>query len=72
MFKGTEEQPAIYLDESLFYKWKRLGSLTLPRGKVVPKLSKMGIPMTILNELSSTQLTEVLCLVCIILYDTNV
>ena len=28
--------------------------------------------MTILQELSSTQLTEILCLVCIILYDTKV
>ena len=28
--------------------------------------------MTLLNELSSTQLTEVLCLVCVIPYDTRV
>ena len=69
---GTEEQPALYLDENMFYNWKCLGSLTpLPRGKVMPKLAKMGIPMTILTELSSTQLTEILCLVCIILYDTK-
>ena len=57
-FSGTEVQPDIYMDESLFYNWKRLGSRTpLPRGKVLPKLAKMGIPMTLLNELSSTQLT---------------
>ena len=79
-------QPANYLDKSLFYNWKRLGSLTpLPRGQVLPKLSKMGIQdgyprwaskmgisMTILNKISSTQLTEVMCLVCVILYDTKV
>ena len=48
-----------------------MGSLTpLPRGKVMPKLERMGIPMTILQELSSTQLTEILCLVC--MYDTKV
>ena len=71
--RGTEEQPALYLDESFFYNWKCLGSLTpLPRGKVMPKLERMGIPMTILQELSSTQLTKILCLVCIILYDTKV
>ena len=52
-FRGTEEQPALYLDENMFYNWKCLGSLTpLPRGKVMPKLAKMGIPMTILTELT--------------------
>ena len=56
--------------ESLFYKWKRLGSRTpLPRGKVLPKLAKMA--MTILNAFSSTQLSEVMCLICVILYDTG-
>ena len=40
--------------------------------KVMPKLAKMGIPMTILDKLSSTQLTEVLCLVLVILYHTRV
>jgi hypothetical protein len=70
--RGTEIQPAFYMDESLFYNWRRLGSRTpLPRGKVLPKLAKMGIPMTILNGLSSTQLSEVLCLICVILYDTR-
>ena len=38
----------------------------------MPKPERMGIPMTILTEMSSTQLTEILCLVCIILYDTKV
>ena len=47
-FRGTNEQPALYLDESLFYTWKCVGSLTpLPRGKVMPKLAKMYIRMTI-------------------------
>ena len=41
-FRGTEEQPDLYLHETMFYNWKRLGSLTpLPRGKVLPKLAKM-------------------------------
>ena len=31
----------------------------------MPKPERMGIPMTILTEMSSTQLTEILCLVCI-------
>ena len=70
--RGTEIQPAFYMDESLLYNWRRLGSRTpLPRGKVLPKLAKMGIPMTILNGLSSTQLSEVMCLICVILYDTR-
>ena len=70
--RGTEIQPAFYMDESLFYNWRRLGSRTpLPRGKVLPKLAKMGIPMTILNGLSSIQLSEVMCLICVILYDTR-
>ena len=38
----------------------------------MPKLERMGIPITILVELSSSQLTEILYLVCIILYDTKV
>ena len=72
--RGTEIQPAFYMDERLLYNWRRLGSRTpLPRGKVLPKLAKMGIPfpMTILNWLSSTQLSEVMCLICVILYDTR-
>ena len=27
-FMGTEEQPALYPDESFFYNWKCMGSLT--------------------------------------------
>ena len=72
-FRGTKEQPTLYLDENMFNNWKCLGSLTpLPRGKLMPKLAKMGIPMTILRELLYTQLAEILCLVCIILYDAKV
>ena len=66
-------KPAIYLDENYFYNWKCAGSLIpLHRGKSMPNLERMGIPITILVELSFTQLTEILCLVCIILYDTKV
>ena len=42
------------------------------RAKVLPKLAKIGIPMTILDRLTSTQLTEVLCMFIIILYHTKV
>ena len=38
------------------------------RTKSMMQLAKMGITMTLLNKLSSTQLTEVLCLVCVILH----
>ena len=48
--RSTGIQPAFYMDERLFYNWKCLGSRTpLPRGKVLPKLAKMGIPMTIIG-----------------------
>ena len=63
----VEVQPAIYLD------WKCVGSLTpLPRGKSMPKLERMGNLITILVKLTSTMLTEIPCLVCRILYDTNI
>ena len=36
-FRGTEVHSALYLDDNMFYNWKRLSSLTpLPRGKVLP------------------------------------
>ena len=38
----------------------------------MPKLERMGIPITILVKLTFTQLTEILCLVCRILNNTKV
>ena len=66
--RGTEVQPDALLDEDFFYNWKRQLTLTpIGRAKVLPKLAKMGIPMTILDRLTSTQLTEVLCMIIIII-----
>ena len=71
--RRQQSQPAVYLDDSYFYNWKCVGSLThLPRGNSRPKLERMGIPNTILVKLTSTMLTEIPCLVCRILYDTNI
>ena len=72
-FRGSVVQPEIFLSEDFFYNWKRQCTLTpISRAKVFPKLSKMGIPMTILDRLTSIQLTEVLCMVIVILYHCKV
>ena len=71
-YRGTEVQPDIFLDEDLFFNCKHQCTLTqLARAKVMPKLAKMGIPMTILVKLTSTQLTEVLYMVIVILYHSK-
>ena len=60
-----EKQPAKFMDECLFYNWKCVGSLKpLKRCRIVPKLDRMGIPTTMLQNLTSTSLMEILCLVC--------
>ena len=57
-FRGTRVQPDIFLSEDFFYNWKRQCTLTpISRAKVLPKLSKMGIPTTILDRLTSIHLT---------------
>ena len=54
-------QPDMYLDEHSFYNWKCVGSLTpLARGKGMPKLETMGIPITMLVKLTLTMLTAIL------------
>jgi hypothetical protein len=37
----------------------------------MPKLAQMGIPMTILDTLTSTQFTEVVCMGIVILYQSK-
>ena len=68
----AKDIPAEYLDTSYFYNFKKTGGLKpLARAKVTPKLRKQGIPLTILNDLSSAQLTEMLYIMCRVLYDTG-
>ena len=38
----------------------------------MPKLERMAIPITILVKLTPTQLSEILCLVCRMLYNTKI
>ena len=68
----AKDIPAEYLDTTYFYNFKKSGGLKpLARAKVTPKLKKQGIPLTILNDLSSAQLTEMLYIMCRVLYDTG-
>jgi hypothetical protein len=60
----SKDIPSEYLDVAYFYNFKKSGGLKpLARAKVMPKLMKQRIPMYILVELSSAQLTEMLYLI---------
>jgi hypothetical protein len=72
-FRGTGVQPEIFLREDFFFNWERQCTSTpISWAKVLPNLSEMGIPMTILDRLTSTQLTKVLSMVIVILYHCKV
>ena len=71
--RGKEKHPDQFLNKTMFYNWKCVGSLTpLKRSKITPKLDRMGIPTTMLQKLTSTSLMEILWLVCRILYNCNI
>jgi hypothetical protein len=66
--RQAKDTPPEYLDDSFFYNFKKSGGLKpLQRANVLPKLSKQGIPMIILVELSSAQLTEMMYIFCRVL-----
>ena len=69
---GTKDIPSEFLDVEFFYNFKKSGGLKpLGRAKLMAKLLKQGIPMYILLELSSAQLSEMLYLIQRILYETK-
>ena len=71
--REKDTHPEHLLNTSLFYNWNANGSQTpMKRAKTMPKLERMGIPMTMLLQLTSANLIEILCLVCRMLNDCNI
>ena len=59
-------------DTAFFYPWRKQSTKSpLQRARTIPKLEKQGIAFDILEEMSSNQVMEWLCIVASLLYNCN-
>jgi hypothetical protein len=68
--RGTSSLPSRLMDSRIFHVWgKKTSQASFKRGKLLPKLERMGLPMEHLEGLNSNMLSEVFCLFCKILWN---
>ena len=64
------ELPEKLKNTDFFYPWRKQSTKSpLQRGRTIPKLEKQGIDVHILEDMSSNQLMEWLCIVASLLYN---
>ena len=71
--RGKDIHSEHILNTALFYNWKANGSQTpIKRAKTTPMLERTKIPFTMLLQLTSTNLMDIRCFFCRMLYDCSI